>query len=54
MKILFEKFHKNEILNNWTKLFDNEEDLLKFMEENKGYLLGDENYSIKIRAIKEG
>ena len=53
MKILFEKYEKDTILYSWTRLFNNIDDLLKFMKEHKEYLLGDEYYSIKIRAIKE-
>lgn len=52
MKILFEKFSGNNILNSWTKLFNDIDELLKFMEDNKEYLLG-ENYSLKIRTVEE-
>lgn len=56
MKILFEKFSGNNLLHSWTMLFNNIDEVLKFMEQKKDYLLGDNlspDYTIKIRGIKE-
>lgn len=49
--IIFEKLDENNnILSNWTRIFYNTDELLKFMEENSKYLLG-EDYTIRIRQI---
>ena len=42
MKILFEKYdiESGKILENWTKLFDNIDELLKFLGDNKWFIIG--------------
>ena len=52
MKILFEKLKGNEILQNWTTLFNNSTELLEFMSRNREHLVGDTNYMIRIREVK--
>ena len=56
MKILLEKYEvKNHIeilLNNWTTLYDNIEDLLKDMEKKKDCLVSND-YKIVIKCVKE-
>ena len=39
MKILFEKFSGNNLLHSWTMLFNNIDEVLKFMEQKKGLLI---------------
>lgn len=57
MKILLEKYEvKNcteTLLNYWSTLYDNVNDLLKDMQKNKDILI-DNNFKIVIRCVKEG
>lgn len=54
-KLLFEKFeivgNSEKNLPRWTEIFNNIDELLKFLNEHKDYLISD-GYSIKIRSIK--
>ncbi len=54
-KILFEKYYihyREEKCNAWTRLFENIEEVIKFMEENKDHVLGEE-YMIVITSVEE-
>lgn len=55
IKILFEKLQGEKVLENWTKVFDNVDGLLDYMNENKNYILGEpylnQYYSIRIRTF---
>lgn len=55
VKILFEKLRGEEILNGWTRVFNNEDELLKFMIDNKTCILGEplsnKYYNIRIRTF---
>ena len=54
-KILFEKYrihYREEKCHAWTRLFNNIEEVLKFMKENKEHVLGEE-YMIVITSIEE-
>ena len=55
--ILIEKYDitngKNELLNSWTTLFNNIDELINFLKENKEYLLGGKlnQYKLVIRDV---
>ena len=55
--ILIEKYDitngKNELLNSWTTLFNNLDELINFLKENKEYLLGGKlnQYKLVIRDV---
>ena len=54
-KILFEKYYihyREEKCHAWTRLFNNIEEVIKFMEENKDHVLGEE-YMIVITSVEE-
>ena len=55
--ILLQKFDEhNKELKAWTRIFKNEDELLEFLEKEKGYLLGYYNgggYSLHIEEVKE-
>ncbi len=54
MKILFEKYdienNKNKLLEDWSKVFDNIDDLFEFLEKNKYALVG-EGYIGKFKIV---
>lgn len=56
--ILLEKYDitngKNELLNAWTTLFNNIDELLDFLQKHKEYLLGGnlDQYELVIRNVK--
>ena len=52
-KILFEKIHNNRVLNNWTRIFNNTDELIEYMKKHKTYLLEDIDYEIRIREVKD-
>ena len=56
--ILFEKYittnGKNEVLNAWTKLFDNIDELIEYLGKHKEHLLSSgrlDSYKIVIRDV---
>ena len=55
--ILLQKFDEhNRELKAWTRIFKNEDELLDFLEKEKGYLLGyynDKGMSLHIEEVKE-
>lgn len=55
--ILLQKFNsQNKELKGWTQVFKNEDELLEFLEKEKGYLLGYYNgggCSLYIEEVKE-
>lgn len=54
-KILFEKYrihYREEQCHAWTRLFNDIEEVIKFMDENKEHVLG-EDYMIVITSVKE-
>lgn len=52
MKIIFEKLYKGEVLEAWTTIFNNEKELVEFMNERVHFLLGLEDCYIIIRRAK--
>ena len=54
MKIVFEKWYKGERLDSWARVFNNTDELMEYMNNAKGNLLGlDETCYITIRQVKE-
>lgn len=52
MKIIFEKWYKGKVLEDWTTIFNNEKELVEFMNERVDHLLGLKDYYITIRKAK--
>ena len=52
MKIIFEKWYKGNVLENWTTIFNNEEELVEFMNKKVHYLLGLDDCYITTRRAK--
>lgn len=52
MKIIFEKWYMGKVLENWTTIFNNEKELVEFMNERVDHLLGSGDYYITIRRAK--
>ena len=56
--ILLEKYNitngRNELLDGWTTLFNNVDELIEFLQKNKKHLLGGklDQYKLVIRNIK--
>lgn len=53
-RIIFEKYcienNKNELLNAWTKVFNNLDEVINYINENKNYVLS-KGYKIVIRSV---
>lgn len=58
--ILLEKYNitdgKDELLNGWTTMFNNVDELLEFLQKHKNHLLGGklDQYKLVIRNVKSG
>ena len=52
MKIIFEKWYMGKVLESWTTIFNNEKELVEFMNERVDYLLGLDDCYITIRRAK--